>query len=135
MKRGPLSDSYGGNLDLRATADLSKGLFGRDLPGVYARNVEGLGLDGLHIEWSDDVPDYFRHGSRSRGSATLRSGASSDGSQAESGAAIVLCDGEGATIGASRLTEGADAFLVHERVGGLRVLADNDTSKARQMDN
>ncbi len=134
VKRGPLSDSYGGNLDFRGTADLSKGLFARDLPGVYAHNVDGLALDGLKLEWADDVPGYFRHGIEVEGFRDVTISRFVGRQPGQSGAAICLRNGEGATIGGSRLTAGADAFLSHERVSGLRVLPDNDTSRARQAD-
>lgn len=61
IRRGPLSDSYGGNIDLRPTNDISIGIFRRDLPAVLASNVKGLQVKDLRVHWGEQVPGYFTH--------------------------------------------------------------------------
>jgi len=61
MRNGPLSESYGGNIDLRPAADPQRAIFKHDLAGVFCRGVDGLTLSQLDIRWSDNMPDYYVH--------------------------------------------------------------------------
>jgi parallel beta-helix repeat protein len=61
IRRGALSDSYGGNIDLRPTNDISIGIFRRDLPAVLASNVQDLRVKDLRVQWGPHIPGYFTH--------------------------------------------------------------------------
>jgi polygalacturonase len=54
-----LQDTYGGNVDLRPTDDLSIGLFAHEMPALLAQNVQGLLVRDLRVEWANDLPDWF----------------------------------------------------------------------------
>jgi polygalacturonase len=56
---GPLQEACGGNFDLRPSIDLSRALFAHDIPGLYARFVEDLTVDGFELRWADDLPPHF----------------------------------------------------------------------------
>jgi len=61
IERGDLSDSYGGNIDLRPTNDISLGIFRHDIPAVFAHYVKGLVVRDLRVTWGKQLPDYFTH--------------------------------------------------------------------------
>ena len=53
MKNGPLSESYGGNFDLRTSGDLATAQFKHDIPAIYCRDVAGLKISGFETEWEE----------------------------------------------------------------------------------
>ena len=60
IERGPLSDSYGGNIDLRPANDLSLAIFRHDLPAVFATGVDGLDIRHFTVHWGANLPAYFQ---------------------------------------------------------------------------
>lgn len=61
IRNSPLEAGYGGNFDLRPTNDLAFGIFEHDIPALFAKNVQGLTVKDLHVEWDKDLPAYFDH--------------------------------------------------------------------------
>jgi len=59
IQRGNLSDSYGGNIDLRPTNDISIGIFRHDIPALYACYVKNLDIRNLQINWGQNMSSYF----------------------------------------------------------------------------
>ncbi|HEX9509752.1 MAG TPA: glycosyl hydrolase family 28 protein [Puia sp.] len=59
LVRGPLTDLYAGNFDLRATNDPKQAIFKHDIPALYARYVNGLTVKGMEVKWEATLPDYF----------------------------------------------------------------------------
>ncbi|RPH94191.1 MAG: hypothetical protein EHM72_15770 [Calditrichaeota bacterium] len=59
---GAQATAYGGNFDLRPVADLKDAIFKHDIPGLYAKDIEGLTVDDLRLTWGSGLPDYFSHG-------------------------------------------------------------------------
>ncbi|HWK05161.1 MAG TPA: glycosyl hydrolase family 28 protein [Puia sp.] len=59
LVRGPLTDLYAGNFDLRATNDPKQAIFKHDIPAMYARYVKGLTVKGMEVKWDVSLPDYF----------------------------------------------------------------------------
>lgn len=59
IQRGNLSESYGGNFDLRPTNDISMGIFRHDVPAVYACYVKNLDIRNLQINWGQNISSYF----------------------------------------------------------------------------
>ncbi len=57
-----LSDSYGGNVDLRPALKDEDKLFKFDLPGFYARNTDGIVMKNFRLKWDEDVASYFTYG-------------------------------------------------------------------------
>ncbi|HLI94062.1 MAG TPA: hypothetical protein VKU83_10645, partial [Puia sp.] len=62
IERGPLSESYGGNIDLRPVNDLSLAIFRHSIPAVFAYQVEGLDIRHFHTHWGAGLPSYFLKG-------------------------------------------------------------------------
>lgn len=60
IERGPLSDSYGGNIDLRPANDLSLAIFRHDIPPIFAHDVDGLDIRHFTVNWGSDLPPYFQ---------------------------------------------------------------------------
>ena len=59
---GPLSGSYGGNIDLRPAGDLSLAIFRHAIPAVFAQSVDGLNIRHFHVHWGANLPSYFEKG-------------------------------------------------------------------------
>lgn len=62
IDRGPLSDSYGGNIDLRPVNDLSTAIFRHSIPAVFAYRIDGLDIRHFHVHWGEGLPSYFGKG-------------------------------------------------------------------------
>ena len=60
IERGPLSDSYGGNIDLRPANDLSLAIFRHAIPAVFATGVDGLDIRHFRVNWGVGLPAYFQ---------------------------------------------------------------------------
>jgi polygalacturonase len=132
IRRGPQSDTYGGNVDLRTTRDPQHALFKRDLPALLARHVDGLAVRDLRVEWAPDVPSFFTHAiecEEFRDLEVLRF----RGRQAQkTGSAIRLRRGTDVVVSDSRAAPGTDTFLDMTGVGGRRFVSNNDTREARR---
>ena len=59
IKNGPLTKSYGGNIDLRPTNDLSLGIFSHNTPGLYANNISDLTIKNFTLSWDKELPSWF----------------------------------------------------------------------------
>jgi len=132
IKDSPLNESYGGNIDLRSTADLSKGIFMHDIPALYATHTEGLTIKGFEVEWADELPPFFNHGIHCEYFKNLRI----EGFKARQpqlsgvGAAIALNNGNGVAITNCKADDGTYTFLSHAEVTGERLFTSNDLAKA-----
>lgn len=72
IERGPLSDSYGGNIDLRPSNDLSLAIFRHAIPAVFADGVDGLDIRHFRVRWGANLPAYFQKEARFPGCARVR---------------------------------------------------------------
>jgi hypothetical protein len=130
-----LSESVGGNLDLRWTALSNRdGIVKSDIPGFYAREVSGLRLRDLQIDWADALPDYFSDGLRIEDFQDLTI-ESFSGRQAQTtaGAAVFLRNGSGVSILNSRATPGTRTFLQLDHVQDRRVFVNYDFKGAGEV--
>jgi polygalacturonase/endo-1,4-beta-mannosidase len=59
LTRGPLTDLYAGNFDLRATNDPKQAIFKHDIPALYARYVNNLAVKNFDVSWEYSLPSYF----------------------------------------------------------------------------
>jgi len=127
-----LSESVGGNLDLRWTATSPRfGMIKSDIPAFFARHVDGLRIRDVQVDWAKSMPGYFSDGVRVEDFNDL----SIDdfaGRQAQNttGAAISLHDGSGVAITNSRATDGTETFLQLDNVAERRVFVNYDLSAA-----
>lgn len=49
IKQGKFSESYGGNIDLRPTNDISLGIFGHSIPAMYGNFVDDLSIRNMNV--------------------------------------------------------------------------------------
>jgi hypothetical protein len=127
-----LSDSIGGNLDLRWTALTPRyGIIKSDIPAFYAKQVDGLQLRDVQVDWADSMPEYFSDGVRVEDFKDL-SIDSYGGRQAQisTGAAVYLQNGSDVSITNSRATPGTRTFLQLDKVQDRRVFVNYDLSGA-----
>jgi hypothetical protein len=130
-----LSESVGGNLDLRWTAETPRdGIVKSDIPALYARQVAGLTLRDVKVDWAAGVPDYFSDGIRVEDFSDLTvDGFSGRQAQTAGGAAIALSNGSGVSITNSRALDGTDIFLELDSVTQRRVFVNYDVKAAAQV--
>jgi hypothetical protein len=62
MRKGKETMGYGGNFDLRPSADKTMQIFEHDIPGIYAQNINHLSIRDFYLSWSNDLPPFFTHG-------------------------------------------------------------------------
>jgi hypothetical protein len=130
-----LSESVGGNLDLRWTATCpSEGIVKSDIPAFYAKRVDGLRLRDVQVDWAASMPEYFSDGIRVEDFNDLTIDSFS-GRQAQSatGAAIYLKNGSGVSITNSRALARTKTFLQLDQVRDRRVFENYDVSEAARV--
>jgi Glycosyl hydrolases family 28 len=138
-----MSESIGGNLDLRWTSTRQQdGIIKSDIPAFYARQVNGLQLRNVQVDWANSMPDYFSEGIRVEDFQDLTiDGFTGRQAQAATltkpgtkhGAAIYLQNGTGVAITNSRATPGTHTFLQLDKVQNRRVFVNYDLSAAAQV--
>ncbi len=57
-----LNDVAGGNIDLRGCLGEKTQLFQHDIPGLFARYVNGLAIENFRLEWTGTRMPYFTNG-------------------------------------------------------------------------
>ena len=127
-----LADSIGGNLDLRWTARVPRdGIVKSDIPALYGKNIDGLRIRDMQIDWVSGMPSYFTDGIRLENFKDL-SVDDFAGRQAgkQSGSAIALRNGSGVAITNSVALAGTSTFLSMDHVAERRVFVNYDLSAA-----
>ena len=61
LKKGPFTNLYGGNFDLRPAHDVSLKIFKHDIAALYAFQTQAVVVSNMKIEWEANLPDYFNH--------------------------------------------------------------------------
>ena len=130
-----LSEGVGGNLDLRWTAVTPKfGIMKSDIPGFYAKQVDGLALKEVYVDWGGSMPDYFSDGIRVEDFTDLTiDGYSGRQAHPSAGSAIYLSNGSGVSITNSRAMPVTRAFLHLNNVNERRVFVNYDVKGALQI--
>jgi polygalacturonase len=59
IKRGRFSETYGGNIDLRPTNDVSLGIFEHNIAAIYGNYVSDLSIRNMNVTWDKGLPAYF----------------------------------------------------------------------------
>jgi hypothetical protein len=132
IRRGPNSDTWGGNVDMRLTRDPKLAVFERDLPALLALHTERLAVRSLTVDWADDVPAYFTHAIEAESFRELVVDGFRGRQAQPAGSAIRLVRGEDAVVRDSRAAAGTDAFVEATEVTGRTVFAGNDVRAARR---
>ena len=127
-----LAEAVGGNLDLRWTAPTPRyGIVKSDIPALYAKQVDGLRLRDVTVDWAPSMPEYFSDGIRVEDFKNLTiDGFEGRQDQEASGAALALVNGTGVAITNSRAMPGTTTFLQMEKVEGRRVFVNYDLGEA-----
>jgi hypothetical protein len=130
-----VSEAIGGNLDLRWTAVTPKyGITKSDIPAFYAKQVDGLVLKDVQVDWSGSLPDYFSDGIRVEDFTDLTiDGYSGRQAHPSSAAAIFLGNGSGVSITNSRAVPVTRTFLQLDDVTDRRVFVNYDVKSAMQV--
>ena len=116
VKESPLNTGMGGNLDLRPTNPGRLGLTKYDMAAFIAHGVENLQLRGFDLDWQGTIPEFYTGGLEADAFKNICiDNFTGRGPRVET-PAIVLRDGENATVRDSRATTGK--LLVLERVRG-----------------
>jgi Pectate lyase superfamily protein/Right handed beta helix region len=133
--RQKVAELAGGNFDFRWTAQqLSRAVFQHDIPGLYARYVDGFDIHGLQVEWAKDLPDYFSDAIEGEDLRNLRLErfAGSEAKEKSGRAAIVLRRSKGVSLSDSRALPGTSVFMRLEDVSGEGLFIGNDLRQAKR---
>jgi hypothetical protein len=119
IKESALNAAMGGNLDLRPTTPGKLGVVKYDVAAFTAHGVDNLQLRGFDLDWQGAMPEFYIGGLEVDAFKNVHiEDFVGRGPRVET-PAIVLRDGEDATVRESRATTGK--LLLLERVGGRRV--------------
>jgi hypothetical protein len=132
LRKSPLAESYGGNIDLRPAFDPQWAIFRHDLAALFSHGVHGLTVNGMDVRWDADMPEYYVHAlwcEQTNGIVVDGYRGRQPGSGADQ-AAILLDGVRGVTIRDSQASEGTTTFLKHRNVTDAGLFGNNDVTKA-----
>lgn len=119
IKASALNATMGGNLDLRPTSPGKLGVVKYGMAAFTAHGVENLQLHGFDLDWQGAIPEFYIGGLEVDAFKNVRIEDFVGRGPRVDTPAIVLRDGDDATVRDSRATAGK--LLLLERVGGRRV--------------
>jgi len=132
VRKGPLSTSYGGNIDLRPAFDHQFAIFRHDLAGIFCHGAKGLTINQVDVRWDAGMPEYYTYALWCEETSRVvvdgfrgRQPGPGDGQ-----AAIALDSVRGVTVRNSQADEGTTVFLRHRAVTGAGLFSNNDVTKA-----
>lgn len=132
IRKSPLSDSYGGNIDLRPAFDPQWAIFQHDLAGIFCHGATGLTLNQVEVRWDGEMPEYYDHALWcEQTDRVLIDGF--QGRQPRPGddrSAILLDSVRGVTIRNSQAAEGTTTFLRHRNLTEAGLFGNNDMTRA-----
>jgi polygalacturonase len=132
VHKGPLSTSYGGNIDLRPAYDLKWAIFRHELAGIFCHGANGLTLNQVEIRWDTTAPEYYTSAlwceNASRVVIDGFCGRQPDSQEAH--AAIILDSVRGAVVRNSQAAEGTTTFLMHRDLTKAGLFGNNDVTMA-----
>jgi polygalacturonase len=119
VQSDPLNDSYGGNFDLRLTDDVRTNLFAHDIPGLFARRVDDLRIDGLTLRWPQSPAEFCSSGIHVEDFSRLRISGFDGAGAGEQHPAISLARGRNALISHNHQRGDTAHFLKTDDVSEL----------------
>jgi hypothetical protein len=132
VHKGPLSTSYGGNIDLRPAYNLKWAIFQHELAGIFCHGANGLTLNQVEIRWDAAAPEYYTSAiwceNTSRVVIDAFCGRQPDSQEAH--AAIILDSVRGAVVRNSQAAEGTTTFLMHRDLTKAGLFGNNDVTMA-----
>jgi hypothetical protein len=133
VKAGPMTESVGGNFDLRGDVPTELSIFKHDMPALYGTYFDGLKLHNFEVEWGAALPEFFTHAIECENFRNLEVDGFA-GRQAHAGSTtsvISVSNGSGVTIRESKAAEGTQTFLTDTGITGGINLFNNDLSRAK----
>ena len=126
-----LSESYGGNMDLRPTDNRSASIFRHDEFGLYARYADSLDIHKFKLDWEGKPAEYFKDAVRCEHCHNLNIDGFTGRQPHEvgEGAAVAVSRSRGVSIRNCRAQEGTTTFLLHEDVEDAVLITGNDLSR------
>jgi hypothetical protein len=132
VHKGPLSTSYGGNIDLRPAYDPNWALFRHELAGIFCHGANGLTLHQIDIRWDTTGPEYYTSALWCENSSRVVidgfCGRQPDSQEAH--AAIILDSVRGVIVRNSQAAEGTTTFLMHLDLTKAGLFGNNDVTMA-----
>jgi polygalacturonase len=129
IKNGTMQQSYGGNFDLRPTADLKLSLFCHDIPGIFLKNADNVNIIHSKIVFEEKMEDFFTYGIWAEDFQNLQlSGLNAKSPKATEDTLICLKNGKDFTFQNSLVHAPEKSFLKTVNVTGLVHLSNNQFS-------
>jgi len=132
VHKGPLSTTYGGNIDLRPSYNLKWAIFQHELAGIFCHGVNGLTLNQVEIRWDAIAPEYYTSAIWCENAIHVVidgfCGRQPDSQEAH--AAIILDSVRGAVVRNSQAAEGTTTFLMHRDLTKAGLFGNNDVTMA-----
>jgi polygalacturonase len=98
IKPGLFSESYGGNIDLRPTNDVSLGIFEHTIPALYGNYVSNLAIRNMNVFWEGGLPSWFTHAIEIKNFETVIVNGLHEESAKNNAATIYLHRGKGSEV-------------------------------------
>jgi hypothetical protein len=132
VSKGPLSTSYGGNVDLRPAYDPKCAIFRHELAGIFCHGANGLTLHQIGIRWDAVGPEYYTSAlwCENTSRVVIDSFRGRQPNSEEAHAAIILDSVSRAIVRNSQATEGTTTFLMHRDLTNAGIFGNNDVTKA-----
>jgi len=132
VHKGPLSTSYGGNIDLRPAYDLKWAIFRHELAGIFCHGADGLTLHQIDIYWDDAAPEYYTSAlwCENTSHVVIDGFCGRQPGSQDAHAAIILDSVRGAVVRNSQAAEGTTTFLMHRDLTRAGLFANNDVTMA-----
>jgi hypothetical protein len=132
VRKGPLSTSYGGNIDLRPALDPKWAIFRHELAGIFCHGANGLTLHHIDVSWDTDGPEYYTSALWCENSSrvVIDGFCSRQPNSEEAHAAIILDSVSGVIVRNSQAAEGTTTFLMHRDLTKAGLFGNNDVTMA-----
>jgi hypothetical protein len=132
VRKGPLSTSYGGNIDLRPAFDPKWAIFRHDLAGIFCHGASGLTLNQIDVRWDDEAPEYYTSAlwCESSSRVVIDGFYGRQPNSEEAHAAIILDSVRGVIVRNSQAAEGTTTFLMHRDLTKAGIFGNNDVTNA-----
>jgi hypothetical protein len=132
VRKGPLSASYGGNIDLRPAFDPKWAIFRHDLAGIFCHGANGLTLNQIDVRWDAEAPEYYTHALwfEKTSRVVIDGFCGRQPGSGEGHSAIALDSVRGVIVRNSQAAEGTTTFLRHRGVTEAGLFGNNDVTNA-----
>ena len=121
ITKGVLTNSYGGNFDLRPANDISLGIFKHDIPALFAKNIDGLFIKDFQVAWEEKLPGFFSNAIECEDFRQLNIDGFRGNAAFINKPVISLINGKDAYISNAKAINTGSHLLFKENVSGLEI--------------